>query len=316
MKDMLAPFLSNYSGVRWSAPDDETVEGECPLAPLFLRYSKAKRRLHLRLSEVSALETLNSTSTNPEQTLTGRGELVEVLTVFELDAGLIRQFREVRKVRIAPTPVAACSGTVQQLQVDPDHREKSGPSSVFFVDFEALRIHGEHPEVALNLNLNMELEEFNRVYSLVHERADEIKEVTLVLEADLFGEEIGTYEAWSARPPEYGILRPAEAPLVFAAARLERLEVLLERSRLLRSGPAASARPGPDLRTRRDQPHDGFSIIARRLGWIITLLAVIALILLSSEGEKERAPRVLRQIAENGQFSMFYNVLEAPPTSA
>ncbi len=316
MVDMLAPFLSNYSGVRWSAPNDATVEGEFLLAPLSLRYSKAKRRLHLRFSEVSALETLNSTSTSPEPTLTGRGKLAEVLTVFELDAGPIRQFREVRKVTITPTPVAACAGTAQQSRVDPDHLEKSGPSGVFFIDFEALRIHGEHPEPALNLNLNMELEEFHRVYSVVHERGDEIKEVTLVLEADLFGEEIDTGEAWSAGPPEYGILRPTEAPLVFAAARPEQLKVLLERSRLLGSGPAASDRPDPDLLKRPDQPHEGYYIIARRLGWIIALLAVIALILLSSEGRTERAPRVPRHFAENAHFSMFYIVLESPPTSA
>ena len=41
MKDTIDPILSSYGGVCWSAPDDVTVEGEFPLAPLSLRYVKA-----------------------------------------------------------------------------------------------------------------------------------------------------------------------------------------------------------------------------------------------------------------------------------
>lgn len=293
MKDTIDPILSSYGGVRWSAPDDATVEGEFPLAPLSLRYVKAKRRLHLRLREVSAREAWNSTSTGPEQTLTGRGELAEVLTVFELDGGPVRQFREVREVRLAPAPMDVCAGTGRHPQADPDHLENTGRPGVFFIDFEPLRIHGEHPEPALSLNVTIEIDAFHRVYSLVRERSGELKEVTLVLDADLFGDGIDPGETWSERPPEYGILRPAAAPLVFASARLERMEVLLERSRVLGSG--------PDLLVGLDRPDGGSSIIARRLGWVIALLAVIALILLSSDGGMEKAPRVPRQIAE-GSF--------------
>lgn len=304
MKDTIDPILSDYSGVRWSAPDDATVEGEFPLVPLPLRYAKAKRRLHLRLREISAREAWNSTSTGPEQTLTGRGELAEVLTVFELDGGPVRQFREVREVRLAPAPVAACAGTGRQPQIDPGHLENDRHPGVFFIDFEPLRIHGEHPEPALNLNATVEIEEFHRMYSLVHERADEIKEVTLVLEADLFGDGIDPGETWSEHPPEYGILRPAEAPLIFAPARLERMEVLLERSRVLGSGPVAPARPGPDLLVGLDRPDDSSSIIARRLGWIIALLGLMIVILLSNVDRTEGITRMPRQFAENPLSSM------------
>lgn len=304
MKDTIDPILSDYSGIRWSAPDDATVEGEFPLAPLPLRYAKAKRRLHLRVTEISAREAWNSTSTGPEQTLTGRGELAEVLTVFELDGGPVRQFREVRVVRLAPAPVAACAGTGRQPQADPDHLENTGHPGVFFVDFEPLRIHGEHPEPALSLNVTMELDEFHRVYSLVRERSDELKEVTLVLDADLFGDGIdpgarNPGETWSEQPPEYGMLRPAAAPLVFAPSRVERMEVLLERSRVLGSGPVAPARPGPDLLVGRDRPDDSSSIIARRLAWIIALLIVIIVVLLSGKGAIEGTTRLPRQFAES-----------------
>jgi len=299
MKDTIDPILSDYSGVRWSAPDDATVEGEFPLAPISLRYAKAKRLLRLRLTEISALETWGSTSASSEQTLTGRGELAEVLTVFELEGGPVRQFRNLREVRIAPAPVAACAGIGRQPQADPDPLENTELPGAFFIDFEALRIHGEHPEPALNLSVTMELGEFNRVYSLVRERADEIKEVTLFLEADLFGDGIDLDDAWGGWIPEYVMLRPTEAPLVFAPARLERMEVLLERSRILGSGPAASARPGPDILGEKDRPDDISSGIARRLGWIIALLVVIIVILLSSEGVKKGATRLPRQFAES-----------------
>lgn len=299
MKDTIEPILSDYSGVRWSAPDDVTVEGEFPLGPLPLRYAKAKRRLHLRVTEISALETWGSTSASSEQTLTGRGELAEVLTVFELEGGPVRQFRNLREIRIAPAPVAAYAGTGRQPQADPDPLENTEPPGAFFIDFEAIRIHGEHPEPALNLSVTMELGEFNRVYSLVRERADEIKEVTLFLEADLFGDGIDLDDAWGGWIPEYGMLRPTEAPLVFAPARLERMEVLLERSRILGSGPVAPARPGQDhLLGWRVQPDDGSSVIARRLGWIIALLAVIVVIMLSGEGVRGEITRMPRQIAE------------------
>ena len=304
MKDTIDPILSSYGGVRWSAPDDVTVEGEFPLAPLSLRYAKAQRRLHLRLREVSAREAWNSTSTGPEQTLTGRGELAEVLTVFELDGGPVRQFREVREVRIAPASVAACAGAGRHPQVDLGHLENDRHPGVFFIDFEPLRIHGEHPEPALSLNVTMELDAFHRVYSLVRERSGELKEVTLVLDADLFGDGIDPGETWSEQPPEYGMLRPADAPLVFAVARLERLEVLLERSRVLGPGPAVSARPGPDFLEGLDRPDDSSSIIARRLGWIFALLVLMISILLSNVDRAERAPRLPRQFAENPLSSM------------
>lgn len=313
MKDTIDPILSSYGGVRWSAPDDATVEGEFPLAPLTLRYVKAKRRLQLRLREISAREAWNSTSTGPEQTLTGRGELTEVLTVFELDGGPVRQFREVREVRFAPAPVAACAGTGRQPQADPAPLENDQRPGVFFIDFEPLRIHGEHPEPALHLNVTVELEEFHRVYSLIHERADEIKEVTLILEADLFGDGIEPGETWSEWPPEYGMLRPADAPLVFAPVRPERMEVLLERSRFLGLGPVASARLGTDLLGGRDQPDDGSSIIARRLGWIIALLGLMIVILLSNVDRAEWAPRLPRQFAENPLSSMSGMRLDPPP---
>lgn len=304
MKDTIDPILSSYGGVRWSAPDDATVEGEFPLAPLSLRYVKAKRRLNLRLREISAHEAWNSTSSGPEQTLTGSGELAEVLTVFELDGGPVHQFREVREVRLAPAPVAACAGIERQPQVDPGHLEKDRHPSVFFIDFEPLRIHGEHPEPALNLNATVEIEEFHRVYSLVRERSDELKEVTLVLDADLFGDGIDPGartpgETWSEQPPEYGMLRPAAAPLVFAPSRVERMEVLLERSRVLGSGPVAPARPGPDLLVGRDRPDDSSSIIARRLAWVIALLIVIIVVLLSGKGATEGTTRLPRQFAES-----------------
>jgi len=304
MKDTIDPFLSTYSGVRWSAPDDATIEGEFALAPLSLRYAKAKRRLSLRLTEISTLETWGGTPTCPGHRLAGRGELAEVLTVFELDGGLVRQFREVSEVTITPAPVVACTDNTRHSQVNPHHLENPGPPGVFFVDFEALRIHGEHPEPALKLTVTMELGEFNRVYSLLHERTDDVKKVTLVLEADLFGDEIDPDETWNERLSEYGILRPADAPLVFAPVRLERMEALLERPLVLRSEPAATTQPGPDYSyRRRDPPIDGSSIIARRLGWIIALLVVIIVTLLIEKGGADRVQRPQRQFAEHIQPS-------------
>jgi hypothetical protein len=321
MKDTLDPFLSAYSGVHWSACDDTTIEGEFPLTPLSLRYSKAQRRLTLRLTEISALEIWGSplgiVAGLPELKLTGRGELAEVLTLFQLDGGPVRQFQEVKTITIAPAPVHACVGHARRQHDDPDRPGNAGSRDVFFIDFEALKIHGMHPEPALNLNVTMDDAEFQRVYSLVHERADEIKEVTLFLEADLFGDGIDLHDAWGGWIPEYGILRPADAPLVFATAQLERLEVLLERSRVLGSGPVVSARPGPDhLLGRRDPPDDRSSIITRRLGWIIALLVVIMVILLSGEEGTEGMIRLPRQIAENVHSSKFYTALETETMAA
>lgn len=302
MKDMLDPFLSDYSGVLWSAPDDATVEGEFQLAQLSLRYAKAQRRLRLRMTEISALETWTGSSEElaaaPERKLSGRGELAEVLTSFELGGGPVLQFRKVRKITIIPAPAQADEGRRQRDGQEP--AESPGFQGALFIDFEALKIHGEHPEPELNLKVAMGAAEFQKVYALVRDRPDEIKEVTLFLEADLFGDGIDRHDAWGGWIPEYGILRPDDAPLVFAAARFKRLEVLLERSRVLGSGPAASARPGPDhLLGRRDPPGDRSSIITRQLGWIIALLVVIIVILLSGEEVTEGTTRLPRQFAES-----------------
>jgi hypothetical protein len=305
MKDMLDPFLSDYSGVLWSAPDDATVEGEFQLAQLSLRYAKAQRRLRLRMTEISALETWTGSSEElaaaPERKLSGRGELAEVLTVFELNGGPVRQFQEVKTITIIPTPVQADEGRRQRD--GQEQAENAGSRGALFIDFEALKIHGEHLEPELNLTVAMGAAEFQKVYALVRDRPDEIKEVTLVLEADLFGDAFEPDDTPDGWLREYGMLRPADAPLVFAAARLERLEVLLERSRVLGCGPATSARPGPDhLLGRRDPPGDRSSIITRQLGWIIALLVVIIVILLSGEEGKEGkegTTRLPRQFAES-----------------
>lgn len=305
MKDMLDPFLSDYSGVRWSAPDDATVEGEFQLARLSLRYAKAQRRLRLRMTEISALETWMGSSEElaaaPERKLSGRGELAEVLTSFELGGGPVRQFRKVRKITIIPAPVQADEERRQRDGQEP--AESAGFQGALFIDFEALKIHGEHPEPELNLKVAMGAAEFQKVYALVRDRPDEIKEVTLVLKAELFGDAFEPDDTPDGWLPEYGMLRPADAPLVFASTRLEQMEILLERTRILAPGPVASIQPLEDRFGEVDQPRDGSSIIARRLGWIIALLCVIILILLSCEDRAQGVTRLPRQFAENARPS-------------
>lgn len=308
MKDMPNSSLSVYSGIEWSAPDDTTIEGEFPLAPLSLSYTKAARRLHLRLTEVSALETWGQPSRGgagaPTHELTARGELAEVLTVFELDGGPVRPFREVQRVTITASPLGTHPDPAFQQRADPYLPEKAGAQCVLFVDFEALRIHGEHPDPTLNLIVSIGEAEFRQVYALVSKRAEEIREMTLVLDADLFGDDIGPDEAWSGWPPEYGILRPTGSPLVFAPARLDRMDVVLGRSLVLSAG-AVTSTSSMDASPRKvDQPDDGPALIARRLGWIIALLAVIALILLLREGETDRIQRLPRQMAESPAFAV------------
>jgi len=308
MKDTLDPFLSEYSGIDWSAPDDETIEGEFPLTPLSLRYTKATRRLHLRLTEISALETWGQPSRGgadaPAQELTARGELAEVLTVFELAGGSVRQFREVQRVTITTSPVGSHADPTFQQRADPDLPEKARSRGVLFIDFEALRVHGEHPDPALSLIVSMSESEFRRAYALVSERAEEIRDMTLALDAELFGDDIELGEAWSGWTPEYGMLRPADTPLIYAPARLDRMDVVLARSRVLRAGAVASASTIDVSPRRVDRPYDSPTLIARRLGWIIALLAVIALILLFGEGETDRIQRLPRQFAENIHSSM------------
>ncbi len=299
MKDMLDATLSAYSGVDWSAPDDATIEGEFPLAPLSLRYTKGKRRLHLRLTEISALEIWGQPSRGgadaPAQELTARGELAEVLTVFELDGGPVRQFREVRKVMIVPEAGSAEPAARPAEKMKPTENDR--PEGALSIQFEGLSIHGEHPEPALNLNIPLDSAEFQRVYSLIRERAEEIKEVTLILDAELFGDEVEPDDDWSGWTPEYGILRPSDTPLVYAPARLDQMDVVLARTRVMGGGASKLSRCD-QLRT-RGQADDGTALIAGRLGWIVALLVVIALILLTGEGRIEGVKRNPPQIAEN-----------------
>ena len=305
MKDTLDPFLSEYSGVCWSAPDDGTIEGESPATPFPLRYAKAQRRLSLRLTEISALEIWGSPSGVvagvPELKLSGRGELAEVLTLFELDGGPVHQFQEVKTITIVPAPVHACVGHARRQYDDPERAENTGSQDVLFIDFEALKIHGVHPEPALNLNITMNDAEFHRVHSLVRGRADEIGEVNLVLYAELFGgerESDGLRSEWAT---EYGMLRPVDAPLAYAHIRLERMDVVFERSWILGAGAATPASPLHSSLRSVDQPEPGSALIARRLGWIIALLAVIAIILLSGPDRTEGIARLPREFAENVQ---------------
>lgn len=305
MKDMSDSSLSVYSGVEWSAPDDATIEGEFPLAPLSLSYTKATRRLHLRLTEISALETWGQPSRGgasaPTQELTARGELAEALTVFELDGVQVRQFREVQRVTITASPLGSHADPASQQRADQDLPEMAGPQGILFVDFETLRVHGEHPDPTLSLIVSMGETEFRQVHAMVSERAEEIRDITLVLDAELFGDDIGPDEAWSGCPPEYGILRPADAPLVYAPARLDRVDVVLGRSLVLGAGAVASGSTVDASPQRLDQPDDAPDLIARRLGWVIALLAVIALILLFGVGETNRIKRLPRQIAAQAQ---------------
>ena len=67
-----------------------------------------------------------------------------------------------------------------------------------------------------------------------------------------------------------------------APARLERVEILLERSRPLAAKAAASPHSPDDRIARADQLGDRSAVIARRLGWVMALLAMIVLILLSA----------------------------------
>lgn len=307
MKDTLDPFLSAYSGVNWSACDDSTIAGEFPLAPLSLRYSKAQRRLTLRLTEISALEIWAATSGGvagvPELRVSGRGELAEVLTLFELDGGQVRLFQEVKTITIVPAPVQACVDHFRRQHDDPDCAGNAWAQDVLFIDFEALRIHGEHPEPALNLNVTMGNVEFQRVHSLVRGRADEIKEVNLVLYAELFGDECETDRPWSEWTTEYGMLRPADAPLAYVPARLDRMDVVFERSRFMGARATAPASPVDSSLRSVEQREAGRALIVRQLGWIIALLVVIAIILLSGLNRTEGIARIPRQFAENAQGS-------------
>ena len=307
MKDMSDSSLSVYGGVEWSAPDDTTIEGEFPLAPLYLRYTKATRRLHLRLTEISVLETWGQPSRvgagAPTQELTARGELAEVLTVFELDGVQVRQFREVQRVTITASPLGSHADPASQQRADQDLPEMAGPQGVLFVDFEALRVHGEHPDLTLTLIMSMGEAEFRQVYAMVSERAEEIRDMTLVLDADLFGDDLGPDEAWSGWTPEYGMLRSADTPLVYAPARLDRMDVVLARSRVLKAEPVAPASPLNASPRRMDQPDDGPALVSRRLGWIIAFIVVIIVTMLIEKGGADRVQRPQRQFAEHIQPS-------------
>ena len=312
MKDTLHPFLSNYSGARWSALDEATVEGEFPLGPLFLRYVKAKRRLHLRLTKVSALETWGTTAANAaavcEQSLSAQGELAEVLTTFELNGGPICQFRDVKSIMIAPASVKADDQCCRQD--DQVRAQLPGPDGALFVEFEAYKMHGEHTDPVLSLTLTMGPVEFQRIFSLVRGRSEDLKGVTIVLEAELFGDEPEPEDTGNQETIEYGMLRPAVAPLAFVQARLERVAVSLEWSAIFCSGALASVRIGTDQLEKVDLPIDRSAIIARRLGWIIALLVLIALIVLSGEDRSKGVKWYPRMIAANTQSSILAASLE------
>lgn len=301
MKDTLDPFLSAYSGVRWSALDDATIEGDFPLVGVTIRQTKGLRRLSLSVTEVSALETSELFSKevgfSQKKTLCCRGVLSEVLATFELDGGPVRQFQEVSEITIQSALV---------LTDECSRKDQFGPAGAaswgaLFIEFEALRIHGEHPEPVLKLNITIEAVEFQRLFALVRECSDEIKGMNLVLEAELFGNEFDLNEYEGELPVEFGILRASEAPLVFAPTRLKRLDVVLEKSRVLACEPLARA-PRYNDRVHGDgQSSDAFGIVARRLGLIIALLVVIILVLLASleTGSGANIKRTYRQIAES-----------------
>jgi hypothetical protein len=82
------------------------------------------------------------------------------------------------------------------------------------------------------------------------------------------------------------------------------MDVVLTRSQVLNAAPASPLHAS--LR-RIDQPDDGPALVARRLGPIITLLAVIALILLFLEGETDQTQRIPYHIAKNIQSSTSEN---------
>lgn len=133
---------------------------------------------------------------------------------------------------------------------------------------------------------------------MVNERAEEIRDMSLVLNAELFGDEIWPDEAWSGWTPEYGRRRPADAPLVYAPARLDRIDVVLAQSRVLRAGAVAPASTEDASARRVNQPDDGPALIARRMGWIIALLVAIILILLSGGNRTDGITRIPRQFAD------------------
>jgi hypothetical protein len=121
------------------------------------------------------------------------------------------------------------------------------------------------------------------------------------LEAELFGDEFDLDGYEGEVPVEFGILRTSEAPLVFAPTRLKRLDVVLEKSRVLACEPLARAPRYNDQVHGDGHSSDAFGIIARRLILIIALLVVIILVLLASleTGSGVNIKRTYRQIAES-----------------
>jgi hypothetical protein len=303
MKDALDPFTSIYNRVRWTALDDATIEGDFPLAALTIRQTKRQRRLCVSMTEISAMETLGLCSKDvalaQKKTLSGRGELTEVLTAFEFAGGPVRQFPEVSEITIQSALVLTDEGNRQ----DQDQYVAAGAGSLgaLFIEFEALKLQGEHPEPVLKLNITIGADEFQRLYTLVRDCADEIQGITLVLEAELFGDEFGLNEHEGEAPVEFGILRNSEAPLVFAPTRLERLDVVLGKSRVLAREPVAHSPREYDRVHEGGQSSDALGAIARRLGLIIALLVVIILVMLASleTGNSVNIKRTYRQVAES-----------------
>jgi hypothetical protein len=311
MSDMLHPFFSNFSEVRWSAPDDATVEGQVSFAPISLRYVKANRRLNLRLTKLSAHETWSTSGEDAarvrERSLSGQGELVEVLTAFELDGGPSRQFRELKNIIIVPAP--AQTDDRCYVRDDQDREKVPGPEGALFVEFEAYTVHGHHPDPALSLTVSMANAEFRRVSSLVHARSEEVSGVNIVLEAELFGDEPGLDHARNEGTVEYGMLRPRGAPLAFVPARLHQMTISFERSAEFCAQTVPSKQDGTVHPEKGGLPNDGFSIIARRLGWIIALLILIALTLLSGNDASKSAKRSPRMFAAITQPSILTEYL-------
>lgn len=303
MKDALGPFTSIYSGARWTALDDATIEGDFPLAALTIRQTKRQRRLCVSMTEISAMETLGLCSKGmactQKKTLSGRGELSEVLTAFEFAGGPVRQFLKVSEITIQ----SALVPTDEDNRQDQGQCGAAGAGSLgfLFIEFEALKLHGEHPEPVLKLNITIGADEFARLYKLVRDCADEIKGITLVLKAEMFGDEFGLNEHEGESPVELGIVRNSEAPLVFAPTRLERLDVVLERSLVLAREPVAPSPREYDRVHGGGQSSDALGVIARRLGLIIALLVIIIIAMLAAieTGSSMNIKRTYRQVAES-----------------
>ncbi len=315
-------FISAYHDTRgWNVLDEDTVQDIGGGLEQPILHVQAPRSLKVKWTTISAVEGITwaesegfhhvgepscvqSKRLSHDRSIIGRGKMDRVVTVFTPSGKNILHFREIDRIKLVPHASSA----------EPNSIVTGGEAlGYLWLQIEPTQKHGEHHPAALELHLQIDEHVFQAAFSKLKAQPD-LQEASLSVMVNFFDCGLETI-SW-CNEPEYGILRRDGDPWVKCHAEFKMLRVeyaqsprLPDNCRGSRLDNLSSQLENQDRSIMKDENikalHGTTASIKARLGWIVALMAIIALLLLrATETQSVLKPRNYRTITGYHQIGL------------